>query len=138
MQKISVYGVPANTHFATVLVEADYRMKLIGIGLEQPPIRMVSYIEKARPGNVSRNAMARWYFLPDYQCVRVSDDHLAMELVGEGVKLVGANEMVASDGGRQQSGRADKASELFVASFTKKYPQLAEKSPVYRAVARFD
>jgi hypothetical protein len=131
MQKISVYGVPAKTHFATVLVEADYRMKLIGIGLERPPIRMVNYVEKARPGSLSRNALARWYFMPDYQCVRVSDDRLAMELVGDGVKLVGENELVAANGGRVQSSHVDKASELFVTSFTKKYGQLAEKSPVY-------
>ena len=37
------------THFAQVLVEADYRMKLIGIGLEQPPVRMVSYVDRANP-----------------------------------------------------------------------------------------
>ncbi len=35
MQVITVGGVPASTHFAQVMVEADYRMKLIGIGLEQ-------------------------------------------------------------------------------------------------------
>ena len=38
-QTVSVNGVSPKTHFAMVLVEADYRMKLIGIGLEKPPIR---------------------------------------------------------------------------------------------------
>ena len=38
LQVITVGGVPASTHFAQVLVEADYRMKLIGIGLEEPPV----------------------------------------------------------------------------------------------------
>lgn len=131
MQKVSVFGVPANTHFATVLVEADYRMKLIGIGLERPPVRLVTYVEKAQPRNVARNALARWYFVPDYHCVRVTDDGLAMEMVGDGVKLIGENEMVASNGGRQQSSLIDKASEQFVSGFTKKYPQLAEKSPIF-------
>jgi hypothetical protein len=131
MEKISVYGVPPKSHFATILVEADYRMKLIGIGLEQPPIRLTSYVERANPSSVARNALARWYFVPDYQCVRTSADRLAMELVGDGVKLVGESEMVASDGARHQARRPDKASEMFVTGFTKKYPQLAEKSPVY-------
>ncbi len=131
MQQISVFGVPSKSHFATVLVEADYRMKLIGIGLEQPPIRLTSYVEKARPGSVARSALARWYFVPDYQCVRVANDHLAMELVGHGVKLVGESEMVASSGARVQTKNIDKASELFVQGFTKKYPQLAEKSPIF-------
>ena len=75
------------------MVEADYRMKLIGIGLEKPPIRMVSYVDRANPAAVSRNAMQRWYFMPDYQCVRTADDGKAMELVGDGVKLVGENEV---------------------------------------------
>ena len=36
IEKVSVLGIPATTHFAQILVEADYRMKLIGIELEPP------------------------------------------------------------------------------------------------------
>ena len=59
------------------MVEADYRMKLIGIGLEKPPVKLVSYVDRAKPSDVSRNAMQRWFFVPDYKCVRESDDKLA-------------------------------------------------------------
>ena len=52
------------------MVEADYRMKLIGIGLEKPPVRLVSYVDRAKPSDVGRNALQRWFFVPDYQCVR--------------------------------------------------------------------
>ena len=131
MQTVSISGVPPDTHFAQVMVEADYRMKLIGTGLERPPVRMVSFIDKAQPGALSRNALVRWYFVPDYQCVRRSGDGLAMELVGDGVKLIGEDELVSTQGGRTSAGRQSKASRLFVTSFTKKYPELAERSPVY-------
>jgi hypothetical protein len=131
MQNVTVNGVSAKTHFAQVLVEADYRMKLIGIGLEQPPIRMVSFVDRVNPSQVSRNALFRWFFIPDYNCVRVSEDGLAMELVGDGVKLVGEDEMVAEGGRRAVSGRSNMASQAFVTSFTQKYPTLAERSPVY-------
>jgi hypothetical protein len=131
MQEITVNGVPPSTHFAQVLVEADYRMKLIGIGLERPPIRMVRFIDRASPTAVSRNALFRWFFVPDYNCVRQSEDGLAMELVGDGVKLVGEDELVSSQGGRRAVNRASGASQAFVTSFTQKYPQLAERSPVY-------
>ena len=131
-QLVSINGVAPKTHFAQVMVEADYRMKLIGIGLERPPVRMVSYVDRARPGEVSRNAMQRWFFVPDYQCVRQSDDKLAMELVGDGVKLVGEDEMVMGNGERKAAaGRGNKASQEFVVGFTKQYPELAERSPVY-------
>jgi Protein of unknown function (DUF1598) len=128
-QKVRINGVPPNTHFAQVMVEADYRMKLIGIGLEQPPIRLVSWI--ARASGAGGNAMQRWYFVPDYKCVRVSEGDTAMELVGDGVKLVGADEVVDANGERTQAGRADGASKAFVNGFTKKYPELAQKSPVF-------
>ena len=45
-QKVRIHGVPPTTHFAQIMVEADYRMKLIGIGLEIPPVRIVSYVDR--------------------------------------------------------------------------------------------
>ncbi len=130
-QVITVGGVPANTHFAQVMVEADYRMKLIGIGLEQPPVRLKSYVARANPHQIASNALERWYFVPNYECVRVSDDALAMELVGDGVKLVGEAEVVSDGGQRSVAKRGNPASQAFVNAFTKVYPKLAERSPVY-------
>lgn len=131
LQKVRILGVPPDTHFAQVMVEADYRMKLIGIGLERPPIKMASYVDRATPSSVSRNALQRWYFTPDYECVRVTDDELAMQLVGEGVRLVGAHELVQGNGSRVRTHSVDRASQAFTHTFTAKYPQLAAKSPVY-------
>ncbi len=131
MQEISITGIPPDTHFAQVMVEADYRMKLIGIGLERPPVRLVSFVDKVNPSTVSRNALFRWYFVPDYQCVRQSEDGLAMELVGDGVKLVGENELVTATGARKAVSRSNFASQAFTTDFTRSYPQLAERSPVY-------
>jgi Protein of unknown function (DUF1598) len=130
MHTISVNGVSPKTRFAQVMVEADYRMKLIGIGLERPPVRLISYVDRATAGDISRNALQRWFFTPDYQCVRVSGDSLAMELVGDGVKLVGENELISSTGQRQVSG-VNKASQAFVNGFTKVYPELADRAAVY-------
>lgn len=132
LQTVRIDGVAATTHFAQVLVEADYRMKLIGIGLERPAVRLVSYVERASPAAVSRNALQRWFFVPDYQCVRASEDRLAMELVGESVRLVGESELVTADGARVEGGsRGDRASQAFTQGFTQKYAELAAKTPVY-------
>ncbi|MEX0819735.1 MAG: DUF1598 domain-containing protein [Pirellulaceae bacterium] len=131
LQNVTIGGVPADTHFAQVLVEADYRMKLIGIGLERTSVRMKSYVDLASPTSVARNAMQRWYFVPDYECVRVSEDELAMELVGNSVKLIGADEMVAADGTRVNAGLVDMAGKRFVQGFTEKYPEIAKAVPVY-------
>jgi len=131
-QTVRIDGVSPKTNFARVLVEADYRMKLIGIGLETPPVRMVNFVDRANSSSISRNAMFRFFFVPDYQCLRVSDNNQAMELVGDGVKLMSEDEMVAAGGSRQASThKANAASQAFVLSFTKKYPELAARSPVY-------
>jgi hypothetical protein len=131
MQHVSIRGVSPNTHFAQVLVEADYRMKLIGIGLERPPVRVKSYVDRASASSVAANALERWYFEPNYECVRVDEQGFAMELVGDGVKLIGENERVAADGSRSGSGKGNKASQAFTQEFTAKYPQIARAVSVY-------
>ena len=131
-QNVSVHGISPKTHFALAMVEADYRMKLIGIGLERPPVRLTSWVERANAAAISRNGLARWYFTPDYDCVRTDLDGLAMELVGDGVKVIGADELVASDGQRKAaSSKGGSASQAFVQNFTKVYPELADRVPVF-------
>jgi len=130
-QVVSVQGVSPATHFASVMVEADYRMKLIGIGLEPPPVRMQTWIDLAAAGAVAANALQRWYFVPNYQCVRIAEDDLAIELVGDAVQLCGADEVVMPDGSRLGANRSDKASVAFTEAFTRLYPKIAAANPVY-------
>jgi hypothetical protein len=131
LQTVTLGGVPASTHMAQVLVEADYRMKLIGIGLEVPPARIESYLSIASYATIAKNAMSRWWFVPDYQRIKMSEDGLAAELVGSGVKLVGEDEIVAADGTRQQTGTQNRASRKFTEMFTRQYTELAARAPVY-------
>ncbi len=106
-------------------------MKLIGIGLEEPPVRISSFVSLASPATIAANALQRWYFVPDYQRIKVSEDNLAAEFVGLGVKLVGEDEVVSETGGRQQVSKQSGASQKFTRGFTDKYAQLAERAPVY-------
>jgi hypothetical protein len=131
LQVITVGGVPADTHFAQVLVEADYRMKLIGIGLEEPPVNIASFVALSNPATIARNALQRWYFVPDYQRIKVADDGFAAEFVGTGVKLVGEDEVVGAGGQRSGTAAQSPASKKFTRSFTEKYNELAERAPVY-------
>lgn len=131
LQMITLGGISSKTHFAQVMVEADYRMKLIGLGLERPPARFRSYLSLANFASIARNAMCRWWFVPDYQRIKMSDDGNAVEFVGNGVKLVGEDELVARDGTRTQSGMQNRASRKFTQSFTQKYSQIAENAPIY-------
>ncbi|MGV3483217.1 MAG: DUF1598 domain-containing protein, partial [Planctomycetaceae bacterium] len=131
LQTVTIKGIPHSTNFARVLVEADYRMKLIGIGLEKLPLAMASYVDRANPSQVAANAMERWFFVPNYDGVAVSEDGLAMKLNDRGVMLVGENERVSAGGKRVVSGRTNRASQAFCQDFTSKYPQIADRVPVY-------
>jgi hypothetical protein len=131
MQTVRVIGVSPATHFAQVLVEADYRMKLIGLGVERPPVKMTTYVDRLTPAMGRHNALTRWFFVPDYACVRPAPDGTAMELVGETVKLVGEGELVSTAGQRSSAGKTNAASRAFTEAFTKKYPEIAKRAAVY-------
>ncbi len=136
MEQVRFMGVPATTHFAQVMLEADYRMKLIGIGdpshdFSKGRLGLKSFSQIADAAAIRRKAVNRWGFMPEYQCVRRSEDRLAIELVGQGVKLVGEDEVVGADGRRTGTGSTGGASHKFTLGFTKKYPQLAQFVPVY-------
>lgn len=130
LQTVTFKGIPNSTHFARVLVEADYRMKLIGIGLEKLPVPLKSYVDRANPSAISANAMERWYFQPNYDGVAVSEDGYAMKIKERGVQLVGENERVAG-GRRSASGRVNRASQAFCLEFTEKFPQIEQRVRIY-------
>ena len=114
---------------AQVLVEADYRMKTIGIGLEPPPIRMTTFI-----GALKRapRQMQSWWLTPNYRCISVSDDKLAVKLVGQGVNLstdVLSFEMKGKP--INTNIKPSSASKRYAESFTKKFEKIAAARPVF-------
>src|SRR5262249_5263171 len=65
LQDIEIWGVPGDSRLASVLVEADYRMKLIGIGLENSRVRgLTSYYSLLNAGDGGMNKLQRWWFVP--------------------------------------------------------------------------
>ena len=126
---IRVFGVSPRTHFAQVLVEADYRMKRIAIGIEPPPIKMTTFLSAL--DSPREATLQRWWFTPADDGIRIADGHLAMELIGQGVKLQAEDIRIGPDGVRAAAEKPGKASQLFCSAFTKKYPDIAAASPVY-------
>jgi len=128
---IRVFGISNRTHFAHVLIEADYRMKRIAIGAEPPPIKLVTFIDALQ--TPQQGMLQRWWFTPDYKCVKLSSDSLAAEFVGQGVQLQAEDKLIGADGSLAAAGGAkpNKASELFTVGFTRKYPEISAASQVY-------
>ncbi len=130
MSHIRLFGISPQTHLAQVLVEADFRMKRIAIGLEPPPVKMTTFLDALR--HPRDGTLQRWWFQPDYACLKITKDRLAVQLVGQGVQLL-AEDMAIGPGGKQlnPTARVSQASRLFATAFTRKYPQIAAASPVY-------
>ena len=131
LQMIRVDGVPAMTHAARIMVAADYRMKRIGLGIDDKPVRqLTTFIEKTVPN--TPDAAFRWFFVPDYESVILTEDRTGLQLVGDGVKLVGENEIVDSMGKRSTlQSKLDPGSAAFTRSFTQQYPRIAEQALVF-------
>jgi hypothetical protein len=131
-QDIKVFGIDPRTHAARVIVEADYRMKLIGMGLEEGVLGVSSYLASLKPGMEERPTnVLRWWFTLNYDALRTTEQYDAYELHGQGVKVLSENELLNALGERVHTGKSDEPSEEFAHSFTKHFPELAKKYPIY-------
>lgn len=132
-QKISVTGIPATSHFARVMVAADYRMKRVSMNLEPAPIRgLPSYLEMVRSsGSGVKNMLPRWWLAPDYQPLLRDAEGLAWELRGGAVKAMCESDYLDASGVRHQGGKADALSQRWADLMTDQYDALALADPVF-------
>ncbi len=132
-QKITLTGVPTDSHFARVMVAADYRMKRYAMHLEKSPVaEMPSFLDllKERRGKVT-NAMPRWWLACNYDGVVRSEDGLAWELQGPGVKVMTEDDFIAADGNAKGTGKSHPVAQEWADMFTSKYDELTVKDPVF-------
>jgi hypothetical protein len=129
---ITVTGVPASSHFARVIVAADFRMKRLGMDLERAPIDgMPSFLAmaKSRRGAL-HNMMPRWWLAPMYEPLRRDADGLAWELRGQGVRCLTEQGYLA-DGQLERTGKADPTAQKWADTFTEKFDELAREDSTF-------
>ena len=133
-QKINVFGIDPQTRVAGTIVEADYRMKLVGIGLEEGTKDVPSYLDmlKRTKDAASRPLdVLRWWFTVNYDAIGTDADHDAFELRGQGVKVLSENELLTATGQQIHTGQANPLNAQFAHNFTQHFEDLAKKYPVY-------
>lgn len=132
-QDIKVWGIDPQTRTARVLVEADYRMKLLGMGLEKGTLGVVSYLDAVKRAGGDPRAMnvLRWWFTLNYEGIRTTSARDAFQLDGPGVKVLSENEKLSETGERIHTGVSDALTGEFARSFTKHFDMLAAKYPIY-------
>ena len=76
-QTITVAGVADTTHFANVLVAADYRMKRLAMAFEPAPIAGLPdflHMLKSSSSRAGRQMLPRWWLAPAYDAILADAD----------------------------------------------------------------
>jgi len=131
-QKITLSGVPQDSHFARVLVGADFRMKRIAMHLDPSPVRgLPSYLDLLPSARAVTNATPRWWLACNYQPMARSEDSLAWQLRGPGVKAMTEDEFIAADGSVKQAKRTSPLPQKWADMMTAKYEDLSAEDKVF-------
>lgn len=132
-QMITVSGVPATTHFAHVLVAADYRMKRLGMNLDPSPVAgFAPYLQMIGSGGRGMSTVApRWWLVPDDQPVVTDGSGLAFELRGGSVRCLTDETVFAAGGNKTAVGVSSPAAQRWADMMTSKYDALAAREPVF-------
>ena len=134
MQDVTINGVPANSRVARVIFEADYRMKLIGIGKLAGVNGMPSFFDllsAAQQSNPPSILGLRWWLTMKYDSVLQSPNRDVFEIAGSSVLCQSENEFLSAQGKRIATGSADAVNAKFAQNFTEHYPELAQRDLVF-------
>ncbi|QDV16761.1 hypothetical protein Pan153_13930 [Gimesia panareensis] len=129
MQDVTVTGVPAGSHYARVLVEADYMLKRISIGLEPSGIREIkSHLATLRGGG---NSTQRWWFTPLYDAFTTTADRDAFQFSGQRLQMMSQEEFVNLAGQRTEAAQTRVSTTRYAQQFTKYFAKLADLHPTF-------
>jgi hypothetical protein len=132
-QQITISGVPETSHFARVLVAADYRMKRIAMRLEPTPLdELPSFLDMLAGSRVRlTNMMPRWWLACDYEPLARSEDGLAWELRGNGVQVKTEDSLISDDGSVTQTGDQNPLAVEWAERMTRHYDALSREEAVF-------
>jgi hypothetical protein len=133
-QQITVTGVSPETHFAQVLVAADFLMKRLAMNLEAAPIAdMPSYMEMLQGKSDSpRTSMPRFWLAPKYDPVLKDEEGLAWQLRGSGVQALTEDGYVSSSGeAARRVGKEEPLAKKWVETMTARYEELSAAAPIF-------
>ncbi len=133
-QDVTIYGVPASSRVARVIVEADFRMKLIGIGKLEGGSNVPDYFElmtAAQAAEMSSLDALRWWLSLKCESILKSNDSDAYELRQSSVLCQSENQFINKDGERVATGTAEANNQQFASNFTNHYSDLSRDDLVF-------
>jgi hypothetical protein len=139
LQDVQYYHVDPDTRIGGLLLAADYHMKLIGMGLAPGVPGVRSYLDTVKldsSGKAPAMSVLRWWFSMPTSTVEASETHDAFALPTRCVQVLSENELLAARGEQVHTGQSEDLNRAFAESFTKYFPGLADKYPVYGELER--
>jgi len=131
-QQVTLTGVPTDSHFARVLVASDFHMKRLGMNLDPSPVKALpSFLEMLKRDNTAAHPTPRWWMACDYEPLGRSEDGLAFELRGRGVKCLAEDDIVDDQGRVTGTGSASSVSQKWADLMTAHYDELSLKQPSF-------
>jgi hypothetical protein len=133
-QDIRVFGVPADSRVARVIVEADYRMKLIGVGKLSAGPHVPDYFDLlSKHPEVATGSLdaLRWWLTMHYDSVMHSEQRNAFEIAGSSVQCKSENQFISEQGQQVGTGKAEPINRQFAQTFTDHYAEIAQRDPVF-------
>lgn len=134
-QDIVFNGIDPTSRVARVIVEADYRMKLVGIGkydfgtgTKIPSIFELMTADEQQAGKLDA---LRWWLSMKYDSVLHSADGTAYEFVGSSVLCQSENQFLNAQGQQVQTGQSEGSNRVFAETFTAKYSEIAKHDLVF-------
>jgi hypothetical protein len=128
-------GIAPDTRVARIIAEADYRMKLAGIGkydfsggTRVPSIFQLMSVEEQKSSKLDA---LRWWLTMKYDAVLHTADRNGYEFVGSSVLCQSENQFLNDQGQQVQTGQSEGANRAFAEAFTSKYDELAKTDLVF-------
>jgi hypothetical protein len=133
-QRVTITGVPPGSHFAQVLVAADFLMKRLGMNFEPSPIADVpSYMKllSSRSAPLPKNSMPRWWMAPHYEPLLKDADGRAWQIRGLGVQTLTEDGYLGTAGAVVNSGRSDPTAKKWADAMTTNFAALTKAFLVF-------
>lgn len=139
-QQVRVLGIPYDTRFAKVMVEADYYMKRLvdgSVALDEGFISLTDMtlniiredIDKGGQISVPLSSLNRFWFYPGGNSFL--EDKGVIHIKKSDVKLLTEEEFLTKKGDVAGTGRPNPLAQQFADSFSIRYAEIAEKKPIY-------
>lgn len=140
-QSVRIMGIPHNSHFASVIVKADYDMKRLAIGCDSVDIPEFSSLsdmtlEKAQRDFIDGGATSlgssignRFWFYPGE--INFLEDEGIITIEECQIVLLTEESYLSKSGKIVGEGKTSEIAESFAERFTSMYADLAEEKPVY-------